>query len=111
MAKGLGLIKGHGKRIGIDEILKQNERENLKNSNRSIKFFKIIRRYYHISRSAKRILKKRTQKCEVQVIEKKFIKKQGVIGLLNQIGIRTPLSKIPLLGDILFYMYQNEQPN
>ena len=75
MAKGLGLIKGHGKRIGIDEILKQNERENLKNSNRSIKFFKIIRRYCHIPGSAKRILKKRTQKCEVQVIEKKNYQK------------------------------------
>ena len=32
----------------------------------------------------------------------KFIKKQEAKGLLsNVLGIRTPLSKIPLLGDIL----------
>ena len=31
----------------------------------------------------------------------KFIKKQEVKGLLSNLGIRTPLSKIPLLGDCL----------
>ena len=31
----------------------------------------------------------------------KFIKKQEAKGLLSNLGIRTPLSKIPLLGDIL----------
>ena len=30
----------------------------------------------------------------------KFIKKQEAKGLLNNLGIRTPLSKIPLLGDV-----------
>ena len=33
---------------------------------------------------------------------KKFIKKQEAKGLLSNLGIRTPLSKIPLLGDVLF---------
>ena len=32
----------------------------------------------------------------------KFIKEQEAKGLLNNLGIRTPLSKIPLFGDILF---------
>ena len=32
----------------------------------------------------------------------RFIKKQEASGLLSNLGIKTPLSKIPLLGDILF---------
>ena len=32
----------------------------------------------------------------------KFIKEQHAKGLLSNLGIRTPLNKIPLLGDILF---------
>ena len=32
----------------------------------------------------------------------KFIKNQEAKGLLSSLVIRTPLSKIPLLGDVLF---------
>ena len=32
----------------------------------------------------------------------KFIKKQEVKGILSSLGIKTPLSKIYLLGDVLF---------
>ena len=32
----------------------------------------------------------------------KFIKKQEANGILSSLGIKTPLSKICLLGDILF---------
>ena len=32
----------------------------------------------------------------------KFIKKQDAKGLLSNLGIRTPLSKIPILGNVLF---------
>ena len=32
----------------------------------------------------------------------KFIKKQEAKGLLSNLGIRTPLSKIPILGGVLF---------
>ena len=32
----------------------------------------------------------------------KFINKQEAKGLLSKLGIKTPLSKIPTLGDILF---------
>ena len=32
----------------------------------------------------------------------KFIKEQEAKGLLSNFGLRTPLNKIPVLGDILF---------
>ena len=42
-------------------------------------------------------------KCEICNSRKsKFIKKQEAKGLLSKLGIKTPLNKIPLLGDILF---------
>ena len=31
-----------------------------------------------------------------------FIKNQEAKGLLSSLGLKTPLSKIPLLGDVLF---------
>ena len=42
-------------------------------------------------------------KCAICGSKKsKFIKKQEAKGLLSNLGIKTPLSKIPLLRDILF---------
>ena len=42
-------------------------------------------------------------KCAICSSKKsKFIKKQEAKGLLSNLGIRTPLSKIPVLEDILF---------
>ena len=42
-------------------------------------------------------------KCAICGSKKsKFIKKQDAKGLLSKLGIKTSLSKIPLLGDILF---------
>ena len=42
-------------------------------------------------------------KCAIFNSKKsKFIKNQEAKGLLSNLGIKTPLSKIPLLGDILF---------
>ena len=34
--------------------------------------------------------------------ESRFIKNQEAKGLLCNLGVRTPLSKVPILGDILF---------
>ena len=34
--------------------------------------------------------------------ESKFIKKQEASGILSSLGLKTPLSKISLLGDIFF---------
>ena len=42
-------------------------------------------------------------KCAIFDSKKsKFIKEQQAKGLLSNLGIRTPLNKIPLLRDILF---------
>ena len=47
-------------------------------------------------------------KCTICNCKKsKFIKKQEAKGLLSNLGIKTPLSKIPILGDILFWMHIN----
>ena len=34
----------------------------------------------------------------------RFIKNQEPKGILSNLGLRTPLSKVPILGDILFWM-------
>ena len=42
-------------------------------------------------------------KCAICGSKKsRFINKQEAKGLLNNLGIRTPLSKIPILGDVCF---------
>ena len=42
-------------------------------------------------------------KCAICGSKKsKFIKKQEPSGLLSKLGIKTPLSKVPILGDALF---------
>ena len=38
----------------------------------------------------------------VTVKELKIMKEQEVSGLLSSLGIKTPLSKIPLVGPLLF---------
>ena len=38
----------------------------------------------------------------VAVKKSRFIKNQEAKGLLSNLGIKTPLRKVPLLGDILF---------
>ena len=42
-------------------------------------------------------------KCALYNTKKsRFIKKQEATGILSNLGLKTPLSKIPLLGDIFF---------
>ena len=43
-------------------------------------------------------------KCAICGSKKKsrFIENQEAKGLLSNLGIKTPLSKVPILGDILF---------
>ena len=44
-------------------------------------------------------------KCAICGSKKsRFIKNQEAKGLLTNLGLRTPLSKISILGDILFWM-------
>ena len=42
-------------------------------------------------------------KCNGYGIKKsRFVKEREAKGLLSNLGIKTPLSKVPTLGDILF---------
>ena len=42
-------------------------------------------------------------KCAIRDSKKsRFIKNQEAKGLLSNLGVRTPLSKVPILGDICF---------
>ena len=44
-----------------------------------------------------------SSKCAVCGSKKsRFIKEQEAEGLLSSLGLKTPLNKIPMLGDILF---------
>ena len=44
-------------------------------------------------------------KCAICDSKKsRFIKNQEAKGLLNNLGVRTPLSKVPILGNFLFWM-------
>ena len=44
-------------------------------------------------------------KCTICNSKKsKFINQQEAKGLLRKLGIKTPLSRIPILGDVLFWM-------
>ena len=45
-------------------------------------------------------------KCAICGSKKsRFIKNQEAKGLLSNLGIGTPLRKVPILGDILFWMH------
>ena len=44
-------------------------------------------------------------KCAIYGRKKsRFIKNQEAKGLLSNLGLRTPLSKVPMLGNILFWV-------
>ena len=48
----------------------------------------------------KTMLLSKNAKCGSK--KSRFIENQEAKGLLSDLGIRTPLSKVPLLGDVLF---------
>ena len=41
-------------------------------------------------------------KCAICNSKSKFINKQEAKGLLSKLGIKAPLSNVPILGDTLF---------
>ena len=46
-------------------------------------------------------------KCAICGSKKsRFIKNQEAKGLLSNLGVRTPLSKVPILGDIFFLKHK-----
>ena len=68
--------------------------------------FKVYKRYWNINPRVLNRSNGRTMilsKCTICGIEKsRFIKNQEGKGLLSNLGVRTPLSKVPVLCDILF---------
>ena len=58
--------------------------------------------------NGKTMLLSKCAKCGSK--KSRFIKNQEAKGLLSNLGIRTPLSKVPLLGDILFQMLRLSAP-
>ena len=48
------------------------------------------------------IMQPKCNDCGNKKSKSRFIKEQEAEGLLSNLGIRTPLNKIPILGDILF---------
>ena len=50
--------------------------------------------------NGKTILLSKCAKCASK--KSRFIKNQEAKGIISNLGIRAPLSKVPLLGDILF---------
>ena len=68
--------------------------------------FKVYKRYWNINPRVSNRNNGRTMilsKCTICGIKKsRFIKNQEAKGLLSNLGVRTPLSKVPVLCDILF---------
>ena len=50
------------------------------------------------------IMQSKCTECEIKKL--RFVKKEETKGLLSNLGIKTPLSKIPLLN-VLFWVYKN----
>ena len=42
------------------------------------------------------------EQCYYQIVQYVIVKNQEAKGLLSNLGVRTTLSKVPILGDILF---------
>ena len=59
-----------------------------------------INRKISVTSNGKTMILSKCATCGAK--KSKFVKKQEAKGLLSNLGIRTLLSKIPLLGDILF---------
>ena len=68
--------------------------------------FKCRKDTENINRRVSKTSNRRTMllsKCAICNSKKSgFIKNQKAKGLLSNLGFRTPLSKVPILGDILF---------
>ena len=108
----INLVK-EGKKIGIDEVIKRDE--VIKNNLKYQIQYKTMLPYClkckkkntesinpKVSKTAngKTMMLSKCAVCDSK--KSKFIKEQQAKGLLSNLSIRTPLNKIPLLGDILF---------
>ena len=55
---------------------------------------------YFRTKNNRLIMQSKCNDCKNK--KSRFIKEQEAEGLLSNLGIRTPLSKVPILGDVLF---------
>ena len=100
-----------GKKIGIDEVIKYNEIINksqisLKYKTMSSYCLKCRNNTGSINPIVSKSNNSKTMilsKCAICGSKKsRFNKKQETSEILSDLGVKTPLNKIPLLGDILF---------
>ena len=90
-----------GKIIGINKVIKRNEIIN----NSVERCRKKKKKTENINPRVSKTLGRTTilSKCSICSSKKsRFIKNQEAKGLLSNLGVRKPLSKVPILGDILF---------
>ena len=98
------MIKGQeDKKIDIDQLIKYRSMSSYclkcKKKKRKRNTENINPRVSKTSNGKTVIL----SKCAICGSKKlRFIKKQEVSGILSNLGRKTPLSKVPLLGDIFF---------
>ena len=85
------------KKIDIDEFIKQNEIIN--NNLYAEKIKKNINPIVSETRNGKTMLLSKSSVCYSRI--SRFIKKQEARGILSSLDLKTPLRKVPLLGDIL----------
>ena len=89
-----------GKIIGINKVIKRNEIIN-----NSVERCRKKTKTENINPRVSKTLGRTTilSKCSICSSKKsRFIKNQEAKGLLSNLGVRKPLSKVPILGDILF---------
>ena len=96
------------KKIGINEIIKHNKIINtkiLKYKKNSSCYLKCWKNTESINSRISKTNNGKTMilsKCAICGNKRsRFIKKQEISGILTNLGLKTPLNKIPLLGDIL----------
>ena len=98
-----------GKKIGIDEVIKRNEiiKKGLKcfkHKSMSSYSLKCRKNTESINPKVSKTNNDKTMisKCEIYGRKKSFIKKYEASVILIDLGLKTPLNKILLLGDTLF---------
>ena len=113
MLKNKNLIV-ESKNIGINEVIKRNEIINRLNHKYGVYIHIKMKPYCLKCRKDTENINPRVSKTSnnrTMILSKcakcgskksRFIKNQEAKGLLSNLGIRTSLSKVPVLGDILF---------
>ena len=103
-----GILTSLGFKIGLDKIpfLEIILLSGIMYKKNAILLFKAQKNIERINPRVPKTLTGKTiilSKCVICNTKKsRFIKKQEGTGILSNLGLKTPLSKIPLLGDIFF---------